>query len=166
MRFFAFLAVLLLSGPSGPRTGSSGSDLGVDLLHAGTPFGGPGCGWTYVLGCSGQGGDHWFAMDEDGPQVGGFSHYDCWVCSSECHPWECYLHEEDSENQMAYRDAVDAADRADIYALLDAARLLPEYVVLNRERRSFQVFGCNGESVIANIPLDDHDFSEARERLE
>jgi len=166
MRFVMMGLVLVAAGGAWAGNPSAVGDLAVPGATDEDP---PICGWSYVLGCSGQGGDHWFEVDSNGEQVGGFTHTECFTCEEEdleegeegCHPWGCEA-SEDALDQLAYRDAIEAADHADVEGLVLAAGIIPEYVFLNPARQSFQILSCNKQSVIANIPMAEEAFNQVR----
>jgi hypothetical protein len=105
------------------------------------------------------------AYHEFGPPFGeegyeGTNPHPCLACvgtggptdPEDCHPACEITFAGNLELQSAFRDLLRAATSGDAYAVLAAARLVPDRVHLNQSRRSLQVLGC-GDRIVANVPM-------------
>jgi hypothetical protein len=110
------------------------------------------CAWMFIDGC--DFGDHIL----QGPSPGGYdgqeAHGDCRTCIEElpCHSG-CSLPQANAELQEAYDRALAAAEQGNSVELLELIAAVPEFIRINGERAAIQFYACDGESVIASLPL-------------
>lgn len=110
-----------------------------------------GCSWIFM--CSG--GAHIASGGEPAVRP---THGDCKICEgpqpADCHEY-CLATRAGSggDGDNSYAAAVDAAKRNDSGALLLYALLEPEYAQFNAERSSVQLLDCQGNAVIASLPV-------------
>lgn len=102
-----------------------------------------------MSGCTG--GGHYMHSGPSGPYL--IYHDDCAICITPggCHPG--------CDDQLAarapdYKRLVAEANELDVHGVLSAAKAIPEFAFYNAARASVQVLSCDGETVIASIPVE------------
>ncbi|MGD8363063.1 MAG: hypothetical protein PVJ04_16675 [Gemmatimonadota bacterium] len=77
----------------------------------------------------------------------------------------CTPTEEDEDYQLAYLQALNAAEEGDISQLVEIAPEAWKHVVLNVRRQSLQILDCGAAHTIANIPLPKDLMAELSSQL-
>jgi hypothetical protein len=120
------------------------------------------CGHIFYTGCVGEG-----AHKVQGPSGDGYTglHGECLVCVDErggdeppesCHGTCDALVAEAGDSTLVpkYAEALQLATAGDADALAKLIDELPNYVKLNEDRGTVQLFDCKGSEVIANLRLE------------
>jgi hypothetical protein len=71
------------------------------------------------------------------------------VCHEGCDP----IQDEEDENSIAYRKAVDAFEAGDVNGALGLIPVLGPQLAWNKARSSIQLIGCDGISVLGSLPV-------------
>ena len=112
---------------------------------------------------SGNCGTVWACWDEPyfdhkvlGPGPGvWYLHGDCGRCLvafEDCHP-DCSAENEEPAVRENYSKLIDAAVAKDIDRVVKLMYSVPQFAFVNQARQSIQILSCDGQSVVANLPL-------------
>lgn len=125
------------------------------------------CG--YVAWCEGWPVDNNHALMGTSvtPNYAGL-HSECKICYhngaptswKDCH--ELCEFTQDAAYEQAYRSLIDAASEGEVTKALFLAMSVPKHAIVNDERRSLQIRGCDGQTLIANLPLGEVNLALAQ----